>query len=101
MNFLMDLIAPPIPAGRRAEVEKLLAELIRIGQTEDFLSEHPGLAYNRDCRHIRTRQIGTRLDELGGLNLMAYVYRQVKRKLGKILAEHLEAAWDMVGPWRY
>ena len=101
MTFILDLIAPPIPTGARPEVEKLLAELLRIGQTEDFLSERPGLSYNRDCRHVRTRQIGARLDELGGLNLMAYVHRQVKRKLGKILGEHLEAAWDKVGPWRY
>jgi hypothetical protein len=101
MNFLIDLLAPPIPSGKRAEVEKLLAELYRIGQAEDFLSEHPGAAYNRDCRHIRTRQIGARLDELGGINLMSYIHRKVKRKLGKMLGEHLEAAWHDVGPWRY
>jgi hypothetical protein len=101
MIFLMDLIAPPIPSGKRAEVEKMLAELYRIGQAEDFLSEHPGAAFNKDCRHIRTRQIGARLDELGGINLMGYIHRKVKRKLGKMLGEHLEAAWDHVGPWRY
>jgi hypothetical protein len=101
MIFLLDLIAPPIPPGSRAEVQKIMAELLRIGQTEDFLSEHPGLAYNRDCRHIRTRQLGARLDELGGIQLMGYVHRQVRRKLGKILGEHLEAAWHQVGEWLY
>jgi hypothetical protein len=101
MEFIMDLIAPPIPSGKRPEVEKMLAELLRIGQTEDFLSERPGGSYNRDCRHIRTCQIGARLHEIGGINLMGYVHRQVKRKLGKTLGEHLEAAWDRVGDWRY
>ena len=101
MMFLMDLLAPPIPAGKRSEVDKLLTELLRIGQTDDFLSEHPSTTFNRDCRHIRARQIGARLDEIGGIKLMAYVHRQVKRKLGKILGEHLEAAWHNVGPWLY
>ena len=101
MIFLSDLLFPPIPAGKRAEVDKLLAELLRIGRTDDFLSERPGGQFNVECRHIRTRLIGARLDEMGGIKLMAYVHRQVRRKLGRLLGEHLEAAWEKVGPWRY
>jgi hypothetical protein len=99
MNFLKDMFVKPYPSHAQAEVEKLTEELIRIGKTEDFLSERPGQGFNRDCRHIRTRDIGKRLDDLGGLPLMTYVNRQVRRKIGKNLSWHLEAAWKDIGDW--
>ncbi len=99
MDFLTDLFSKPYPSHASAEVDRLIGELLRIGKTEDFLSERPGGSFNRDCRHIRTREIGKRLDEIGGLPLMAFANRSVRRKLGKDLSWHLEAAWKDIGKW--
>jgi hypothetical protein len=99
MSFFTDLFVKPYPAHAQADVNRLVEELIRIGKADDFLSERPGGGFNRDCRHIRAREIGTRLNEIGGLALMEYVNRQVRRKLGKNLSWHLEAAWKDIGKW--
>lgn len=99
MYFLTDLFVKPYPSHAQQEVTRLLDELVRIGKNEDFLSERPGGAFNRESRHIRTRDIGKRLHDLGGLKLMEYANRHVRRKLGKNLSWHLEAAWKDIGDW--
>jgi hypothetical protein len=99
MYFLTDLFVKPYPSHAQQEVTRLLDELVRIGKTEDFLSERPGGAFNRDSRHIRTREIGMRLHDLGGVKLMEYTNRHIRRKLGKNLSWHLEAAWKGIGDW--
>lgn len=99
MHFLTDLFVKPYPGHAKQDVERMLEELARIGKTEDFLSERPGAGFNRDCRNIRAREIGMRLDEIGGLALMEYANRFVRRKLGKNLSWHLEAAWKDIGKW--
>ncbi len=99
MSFLSDLFIKPYPSYAKPEVDRLIDELMRIGKTEDFLSERPGGGFNRESRHIRARDIGKRLNELGGLPLMEYANRQVRRKLGKNLSWHLEAAWKDIGDW--
>lgn len=102
MGFLSSLFgSKPYPPQARREVQALLEELIKIGHMDDFLSEHPGGAFNMQCRHIRTRQIGKRLDEIGGYPLMQYAYEQVRKKAGKQLASHLEYAWEEVGSWQH
>jgi hypothetical protein len=97
--MLKNLFYKPFPSENKAEVEKLLAELIKIGQRDDFLSERPGPPFNGHCRHMRAREIGKRLDEIGGFDLMEYVYLRVKKKLGGPLASHLEYAWAEIGKW--
>ena len=99
MSFLTDMFVKPYPSHARDEVERLIEELVRIGKVDDFLSERSGGAFNRDCRHVRAREIGKRLDELGGLDLMLYANRRVRRKLGKNMSWHLEAAWKDIGKW--
>lgn len=99
MNYLRDLLFKPYPAHAQQEVQRFLDELVRIGKTEDFLSERPGGSFNRESRHIRARDIGRRLNEIGGLALMEYANRYVRRKLGKNLSWHLEAAWKDIGQW--
>lgn len=102
MSFLSDLFgAPPCPAPQRPEVDRLIHDLIQIGIKEDYLSERPGGAFNQQCRHIRSREIGKRLNEIGGLPLMEYAYKKVKSKASKQLAIHLEYAWNEVGEWNY
>jgi hypothetical protein len=99
MNFITDLFTKPYPDHAKQDVERLIDELVRIGKTDDFLSERPGAGFNRDCRNIRAREIGQRFNEIGGLALMEYANRQVRRKLGKNLSWHLEAAWKDIGKW--
>jgi hypothetical protein len=88
------------PADLSKEVQSLLNELINIGIKEDYLSEFPGSGYNAQCRHIRTRAIGKRFDEIGGNKLMQWAYGRVKKKAGKTAASHLEYAWTDVGHWQ-
>lgn len=99
MAFFANWFNKPYPSHAREEVERTLDELVRIGRTDDFLSERPGGGFNRDCRHIRTREIGQRLNELGGVPLMEYAFNHVRRKLGKDLSWHLQAAWKDIGDW--
>ena len=100
MSFLRDLIfGAPCAARHKNEVHRLLNELLQIGKTDDFLSERPGQAFNMQSRHVRAREIGKRLDEIGGISLMEYAYRRVNKKLGATLGEHLDFAWREVGSW--
>ena len=100
MGLFNSLFGPRLyPANERSEVEKLVEELIRIGIKEDYLSEHPGAGYNIQCRHVRAREIGKRLSDIGGLKLMNWAFLKVKKKAGKIPASHLEYAWENVGEW--
>ena len=104
MGFLCNMFGGGMPSGldkrARDEIEKLTLELIEIGKREDFLSEHPGGSFNAQCHNIRSRAIGKRLNELGGLNLMQTARERVRRKLKANLAAHLDYAWVEIGEWR-
>ena len=99
MQFLNDLLFPPIPSGAKSEVDKLVNELIEIGKRDDYLSERAGHPFNTFCRHIRGAEIGQRLNQLGGYELMDYVLRRVRSKVGKELGAHLEYCWTGIGSW--
>jgi hypothetical protein len=102
MDFLSGLFAggmPPIPNEKRKEVSQLIDELIGIGARDDFLAEHPGGLFNGQCHNIRARAIGKRLDEIGGLPLMEYANKRVRRKLGANMSAHLDYAWTDIGEW--
>jgi hypothetical protein len=101
MDWLKEMMTPaPCRPEKKPEVENLLAELIKIGKNDDFLSTSPGAGFNSKNRNIRAMQIGARLNEIGGMPLMEWVRFKVKRKLKTQIAEHLDYAWDDVGPWR-
>lgn len=89
----------PFPPEARDEINQLIDELVVIGKKDDYLSEIPGGGYNAQCRHLRTRLIGDRLNKIGGLSLMHWVYEKVRKKVGKVLASHLEYAWNDIGEW--
>lgn len=99
MGFFEDIFNQPYPAHAKPEVERLIDELTRIGKMEDFLSERPGGSFNMQCRHIRAREIGKRLEDLGGTRLMEYVQKKIRKQLTPTLAEHLGYAWDAIGKW--
>lgn len=89
-----------LPSEQKREVKGLMAELIKIGQTDDFLSLQPGGPFNVRCHHTRAKKIGQRINEIGGIELMQAVRTYVKRKLKPVLAEHLDYCWQDIGDWQ-
>jgi hypothetical protein len=104
MDFLRNLFGGGMPADldkrTQEEVERLFAELVEIGKKEDFLSERPGNGFNGQCHHVRSRAIGKRLNEIGGLNMMQTAREHVRKKLKASLASHLDYAWQEIGAWK-
>jgi|GEM_PF-211944 len=94
--FLQVPCAPP----KRQDAQNLLAELIKVGQKDDFLSERPGAGFNSQCRNLRAIQVGLQLHNLGGLALMEWARFKIKRKLKAQMVGHLDYAWDGVGDWK-
>ena len=89
-----------LPTETKREVNKLLDKLIKIGQLDDFLSLQPGGPFNIRCHHIEARNIGKRINEIGGLELMQAARSHVKRKLKAVMADHLDYAWQDIGDWQ-
>ncbi len=89
-----------LSSQQKQDVNRLLDELVKIGKLDDFLSLHPGGQFNIQCHHIRAKQIGRRLNEIGGLPLMEAARAHVKRKLKAVMAEHLDYCWQGIGEWQ-
>jgi hypothetical protein len=81
------------------ESDVLVKELIVIGGSDEFLSNDPGGKFDERRRHIRAREIGERLNELGGKKLMEAAYYRVRNALGGGPARLLESAWGYIGSW--
>ena len=93
----MSIFHKAYPSRYKAEVERLTEALIQIGEKEDFLSERPGGIFDQNCRNIQAREIGNRLFEIGGIELMEDRIKQISKKDGKEIAAHLEACWRAIG----
>jgi len=81
------------------EVDSLVAELIEIGRSDGFLSMQAGGKFNKNHKHIRAREVGTRLNEIGGMKLMQATGYRVGATLGAGPARELESAWGYIGEW--
>ncbi|MGD2247936.1 MAG: hypothetical protein PVF58_05985 [Candidatus Methanofastidiosia archaeon] len=79
-------------------VSALIDELVEIGKTCGFIST-PGGNFNGNGHHIRTREIGMQLDNMGGMELMQVAYYTVARVLGPVAGRSLEVAWGYIGNW--
>jgi len=105
MGFLESLFGSAIinqlPPHQRQEVAKMTAELIQIGKMDDFLSLTPGGSFDVQCHHRQARDIGKRLHDMGGVDLMNAVRERIRRKLKAILAEHLDHCWKGIGDWKH
>lgn len=100
MGFLDFLLGKNlVPAELKPEVNRMIEDLVRIGEREDFLSERSGGHFNAQFRHVRAREIGTRLDQIGGFELMEQVLKKVRKRLGSQLASHLSYSWTDIGKW--
>jgi len=104
MNIWHALFGHPairkLPPKPKREVKRLLEELVKIGELEDYLSLHRGGDYDRNYHHKRAREIGKRLNEIGGLELMQAARAHIKRKLKPVMAEHLDYCWQDIGDWQ-
>ena len=87
------------PRGK-AEVNRMIEELVKIGRMDDFLSLAPGGPFDFQCHHRDAKEIGKRINQIGGVSLMMAVRQTVKYKLKDILAEHLDHCWKGVGDWQ-
>ena len=85
---------------RKQEVNKLIDRLIDIGVRDDYLSLTPGGPFDIQCHHREAKDIGKRLNEIGGVPLMLAARKQVKRKLKAVMAEHLDYCWKDIGEWQ-
>ena len=65
-----------------------------------FSANNTDLSSDRDCylgaNKERTRQIGERLNSIGGFNLM----QQVAESIPLVDQRELDFAWDGIGEWR-
>lgn len=69
----------------------MVLELLRIGTSSGFLT--------RDGREDRrTREIGSQLNEIGGMDAMFSVYEVIRYVLPRE-ARSLERAWNGIGDW--
>ncbi len=93
----MWFFSKPFPRQNSDEMNRLMDELLQIGRKEDYLSERPGGQFDRECRHIRTREIGQRIFDFGGADSMEWMIKKIAKKGSKELAAHLEACWYRIG----
>ena len=93
----MWFFSKPFKREFSGEMNRLLSELTEIGKKEDFLSERPGGQFDRECRHIRTREIGQRIYDFGGADSMEWVVKKISKSCGKDIGAHLEACWLRIG----
>ena len=104
MSILDSIFGHPairsLPPEQKKEVNRLLADLVKIGQLDDFLSVQPGGQFDIRCHHVGARRIGQRLHQIGGLELMRAAHAHIKRKLKPVMAEHLDYCWQDIGGWQ-
>ena len=84
----------------KAEVKKMIDQLVQIGKTDDFISLAPGGPFDYQYHHREAKAIGRRIYEIGGVELMMAVRQTIKHKLTDVSAEHLDHAWKGIGTWR-
>ncbi len=81
-------------------MDQLIRELADIGRRTSFVGTPDGTVYDDHHCHIRAREIGAKLNEQGGMELMLAAHEFVARELsGTPRARELEACWGGVGSW--
>ena len=81
-----------------ATIPQIVNELLAI-----YNDNRGGFApgYGNAQARARVRQIGTILDEAGGMGLMLKVHGEFARRIGVLgAARNLEHTWDGIGEWR-
>lgn len=86
------------PSKLGPEVDTFVDELVKIGQSSDFVSDPGGMFDGNGC-HKRVREIGMQLYKRGGTHLMQAVWYRVTAVLGQERGRSLEIAWGFIGDW--
>lgn len=86
------------------QMRQLVEEIIKIGaDIKDPSYASSGYFYqNQEGQHTRdprTREIGSRVNDIGGFSLMQSVHKRVSDKLGSRPARELEMTWSGIGQW--
>jgi len=97
IHACIDGDAAAAPAAESDESSMLARELVEIGRKvpQDRYSASWFLSSARG----RAREIGARLNELGGIDRMLAAHESVRQALGGVAARELEAAWGGIGEW--
>lgn len=102
-------VLTPLPDDpRQAEAEALVVELVAMAVNDPNVNNEDAHCWLSSEQRPRSVEIGRRLDELGGFDLMLLVHDTVRQELerwGKVdnvpsLVRGLEMAWDDIGEWR-
>lgn len=79
----------------------LTVELFGISRGRGFISSTPGADFDARGYHIRARQIGALLDQVGGLQVMRAAAEELRRTCGDLASGELACIWDGVGDWKW
>ena len=89
----MELLLSHLPNFSMANT--LIGELVALGQ-----GGYPETGYGYLSRNnTRTIEIGTELDNCGGIKLMLFGLAKIRKEHGNVAARELEMAWDGIGEW--
>jgi hypothetical protein len=81
------------------DTDDLILELVHIGRAgEGKVRAQNGANFVHGSKK-RVREIGRKLDRLGGIDLMVAARGAVQSHLGRSAAQHLEATWRGIGQW--
>lgn len=80
------------------EIGRLVAELIEMGRRDPNPETELYAAYLEKDKP-RAREIGERLNEIGGHALMEQVHQTIVATAPPYSGRHLDFAWDGVGDW--
>ena len=78
------------------EIDSLVAELIEIGERDEFITINE---QRENVHDPRAKEIGRILELRGGRPLMQAAYYKVEGRCGSTLANHLSYVWSGIGGW--
>lgn len=78
-------------------IEQLTEELIKIGKNDGFITTEPKKKFDDQLRNIRAHEIGEKLYQRGGLELMLKVFRKTAQQVGDEQSSFLRFAWQGIG----
>lgn len=83
-----------------SEFDRLVEELVEIGSRPRGKGDSGGYLREGGAVDKRTVEIGKRLFEMGGHEMMLRAHAEVRKRLRGSQARELEACWDGIGRWR-
>jgi len=85
------------------EADQLVAELLKIAKKEGFTTDRIGNKFDQNGNNIRAQEIGERLSQIGGIDLMKKAWWRIeveKHRTGLRESRSLDLCWNGIGGWR-